>query len=419
MIGVAVGWWILSAQVTNLKVERAKLEAKLEEEQKANEEATQRLRDTFKALAADALQSNNESFLKLARERLETLQTEARGDLDLRKQAVEELVRPLKESLAKYEQQIHAMELTRKEAYGGLRERLTEVAETQQRLQDETSRLVRALRTPDVKGRWGEITLKRVVELAGMTKYCDFVEQETVTTEDGRLRPDLIVKLPAGKNIVVDSKVPLQAYLDALEAPDEETRKERLQDHARQLRQHIQALSSKAYWEQFQPAPEIVVLFVPGEAFFSAALEQDSTLIEEGVKQAVFIATPTTLIALLRAVAFGWRQERIAENAQAISELGRILYDRLFKLAEHFEELRKSIDRSVQAYNKVVGSLESRVLVAGRRFKELGAATQGDIPELSTIDQIPRSIQASELLPSSNDNISQEDVSGQPEAPRD
>jgi DNA recombination protein RmuC len=395
----------LIRKVTELSAKRAELETLLQDEQKSSLEkislltdAKQKLEDTFRALAADALRSNNQSFLDLAKERLEKLQTETTGELDQRKQAVEELVTPLKDLLEKYDQQVRRMEETRAEAYGGLKERLETMAGTQERLQIETGNLARALRSPQVRGRWGEITLRKVVELAGMSPYCDFVEQETAQTESGRLRPDLIVKLPAGKNIVVDSKAPLNAYLDSLESGDEETRKARLQDHARRIRQHLQALSSKAYWEQFQPSPEFVVLFLPGETFFSAALEQDPSLIEEGVKQAVILATPTTLIALLRAVAYGWRQELIAENAKAISDLGRTLYERLGKLSEYFEDLRRSLERSVQAYNKAVGSLEGRVLVAGRRFKELGAGTQEELLELPPIDEVPRALQAPELL---------------------
>jgi len=380
----------LAATETTLRLEKQAAAEKLA----LLHDAETQLREAFEALSAEALRNNSEAFLQLATAKLQSTQQLAKGELDEKRAAIEHLVAPIQESLTRVDSELHNLENARIEAYTRLLQQVTSLSETQEKLKSETGNLVKALRSPTVRGRWGEIQLHRVVEMAGMLPYCDFVEQPTATTADGRLRPDLIVKLPGGKNVVVDSKAPLQAYLDAYEEQDEDVRRSLLVAHARQIRDHMNKLSAKSYWDQFQPAPEFVVMFLPGETFFSAALQHDPALIEHGVGQRVIPASPTTLIALLRAVAYGWQQQKIAESAQEISDLGREVYDRLRVLAGHFDALGKGLHHAVDSYNKAIGSLETRVFVTARKFSELGTSTKEDLPELTSVEVTPRGLES-------------------------
>ncbi len=354
------------------------------------DQARQELTGSFQALSGEALKQNNEAFLKLAAVSFEALHVKAEGELAQRQQAIDGLVRPLHESLQRYDEQMRLLEQSRQSAYGGLDQHLKSLAESHQRLQQETGNLVKALRAPTVRGQWGEITLKRVAELAGMVDHCDFVEQQSVTGDEGRFRPDMVVRLPGGRQIIVDAKTVLAAYLDAHEAQDDAQRAEALRRHAEQVRSRMDELSLKAYWTQFERAPEFVVLFLPGEQFLGAALDQDPRLIEEGFARGVVLATPATLIALLRAVAYGWRQEQLNAHAEEAGRLGKDLYERMAVLAEHLNDVGQALGKSVSAYNRAVGSLETRILPAARRFKELGVSSEKDIPLLEPAELVPR-----------------------------
>ncbi len=387
----------------SLREQLAGAQATLEMERKSSaeklallEEARQKLSDAFQALSAEALKSNNQAFLELAKTRLETFQQQAKNDLEERRTAVETLVAPLRDALGNVDKQLRELEVARQGAYAGLVQQVQSLSEGQSALRSETTNLVRALRQPKSAGNWGEIQLRRVIEIAGMVEHCDFEEQVSVATDDGRLRPDALVQLPGGKNLVIDAKAPLKPLLDAYEAQTEEVRNQHLADLARVIRDHMDNLSGKKYWAQFSPAPEFVVMFLPGEALFSAAWHEDPELVERGIARNVIVASPTTLIALLRAIAYGWQQEQLKENAQKISDAGRELYDRLSTMGQHFAKTGDSLHKAVDAYNRAVGSLETRVLVSARKLKELGGYA-GEIAELEPVDSAPRPIEAEEL----------------------
>ena len=370
----------LRAEIEHERLESARIQTRLEE-------ARVRLSDSFGALSADALQQNNRLFLELASKTLEGIVEQSKGELGKRQEAIDGLIRPLQETLGRYEAQIREMEKTRQSDYGGLKTYLEELAKANTQLQEQTRSLSTALKRPQVKGRWGEVTLRRVVEIAGMSPHCDFTEQPSMPTEEGRRRPDLVVALPDSRTIAVDSKVPLDAYLDACSAPDEEARAVLLKKHAQMVRGHMQMLGSKDYWKQLPQSPDFVVLFLPGESFFSAALEMDRTLIEDGMEHRVILATPTTLIALLRTVALSWQQQQVAENAQQIWQEGSQLFDRLKVFADHMKNVRSGLQKATESYNKMLSSWESRVVPSATRLKDLGGPQhERELPEIEHVD---------------------------------
>jgi len=381
------------------------LETKLESEKqlgaekiKLLNEAKSAFEDSFRSLSTKALESNNQSFLMLAKTQMEHFQGQAQNDLAQRHDKIHELVKPVKESLDRVDQKIQEIEKSRVQSESSLVTQIAQIQKTHLELRQETSSLVAALRAPQTRGRWGEMQLKRVVEMAGMLDHCDFTTQSSENTETGRLRPDLIVRLPGGKNIVVDAKTPLSSYLEALECPEPERRILKLKEHARHVRKHIEDLSRKTYWAQFKPSPEFVILFLPGESFFGAALEQDPSLLETGVSQNVILATPTTLISLLRAVSYGWQQETLTDNVKNLGMIGQELYKRMSDLGGHIQRLGRSLNQSVENYNKVVGTVESRVMVSARKMKDQKLiGNEPEIPQLETLEHRSRELTAPEF----------------------
>jgi DNA recombination protein RmuC len=394
----------LRATLATAQQAEAALRASLEAERRTAAEkiamlgeARDSLKDAFAAVSADLLARNNTRFLDLAKEKLGEFQRGAASDLDLRQKAIAELVQPLRDSLTRVDSKLTEVDRDRATSHAVLAEQLRSLTHAQLALQSETGKLARALRSPNMRGQWGELQLRRVLEAAGMLEGHHFEIKESVQGEGGRVTPDVIIRLPGGKNVVVDAKVALSAFLDAAECDDEGQRELKLRDHARQVKDHIVRLGNKTYWAHFQPTPDIVVMFVPGEALLSAALQHDPALLEFSMTKGVMLASPLTLIALLRAIAYGWQQEKIARNAMEISELGRQLYDRIAKLAEHFENVGKSLAKAVAAYNGAVGTLETRVLVTARRLKDKGITAPEELPDLETIDQVPRALGAPHL----------------------
>ena len=409
VVGTAVGWLAGRSEQARLRSEldrgQALHQSEIDRERavhherlRAYQDAESKLRDTFTALSTEALKNNNEQFLSLAQTRLEQARTEASADIESRKKSIEDLIAPMAKTLEHMDREIKESERQRIETGTRLIEKIAALDSMGQDLRGQTQRLVDALKRPGVRGRWGELQLKRVVELAGMLEHCHFTEQETIVAENGRIRPDVLINLPGGKHVVVDAKVPLDAYLRALEAPDDDARQKLLADHARQVRTHMLQLSAKSYYDKVSATPEFVVMFLPGEMFFSAALEQDPSLIEFGVDKRVIPASPTTLIALLRAVAYGWQQEAMEENARKISDLGKSLYEAVRVLGTHFGNLGGRLQASLEAYNQAVGSLEGNVLIKARKFRDLQAANGGEeIKALEPIDRVPRMLQAPDL----------------------
>ncbi len=401
VFGALAAFLYLSGKLARLRSAAGRLEIELELErntaasrQQSLQQLNEQLRDSFNALAAQALQSNNAQFLRLAKENLEQFHIKAEGELAKREKAVENLVKPIRDALEKTELQVRRMEAERQQAHGALTQHLETMAESHRVLQNETRNLVQALRRPEVRGQWGELTLKRLAELAGMVEYCDFIEQETLQSGPGAQRPDMIVRMPDKREIVVDAKTPLDAYLSAVESTDDAERKSHLQRHARNVRARVKELSAKAYWQQLKYSPEFVVLFIPGDQFLSSALEHDHTLIEDALAQHVILATPTSLVALLRAIAYGWRQDAMAENAEVIREVGQEMFIRLSTFAEHLAKLGRNLNSSVDTYNKTVASFDTRVLPGARKFTELGVSATRELPAVEQVESMARNVES-------------------------
>jgi len=402
-IGALAAYLIENRKYKTLRYKYLQLSTAMEYERKNAElkeasyqEASRTLKDTFSALAGTALKNNTAQFLQLAQQNLQQFQIKAEGDLSQKEKAIEGLVKPIREALNKTETEIRRMENERKQAQGALTRHLQSIAESHRLLQSETRNLVQALRRPEVRGQWGELTLKRLAELAGMVEHCDFNEQASAQSGQGQQRPDMIIRMPDKRDIIVDAKTPLDAYLSAIESTDDNERKGHLERHTRNVRARIKELSGKAYWRQFRFSPEFVVLFIPGDQFLSAALETDHTLLEEALSQNVILATPTSFVALLRAIAYGWRQEVLAENADTIREIGQDMYDRLITFAEHLARLGRSLDSSVDNFNKAVGSYDSRVLPGARKFVDMGISAREEPTEPVQIERGTRKVQAVE-----------------------
>ena len=388
------GWFIrhmlARSELRQAQLQLEQAEALYQQKLSSLEQAKEQITESFSALAAEALKSNNESFLKLAEQNLKQFHVQADADLNKREKSIENMIRPIRDALDKTEKQIQSVEKDRQEAYGSLKTYISSMSETQKQLQSETRNLVQALRRPEVRGQWGEMTLKRLAELAGMVEHCDFYEQTTQNTEDGAIRPDMIVRMPDRREIIVDAKTPLDAYLDAEQAVDDEARAAQLTRHARHVRERVRELASKAYWTQFKNSPDFVVLFIPGDQFLAAALDKDPDLLEDALKNRVILATPTSLVALLRAIAFGWRQNVLADNAEKIRELGEELYSRIATFFEHMSRLGSSLGKSVDHFNKSVGSLERQVLPGARKFTEMGIQEKKSLEDIEPVTATPR-----------------------------
>lgn len=402
---------ILYSRISELCSEIARFEervAQQEEAKLAMQNVSERFQDAFKALSAEALQNNNQTFITLAQTTMGTVTQAAKSDFESTTKNIAELVGPVKEALGLMDSRLTQVEQDRLRSFATLDEQLKTLALSNSNLRQEASNLSRALRAPSVRGRWGELQLKRVVELAGMVDHCDFKEQEQTSGDSDRKgRPDLVIFLPSGGTLAIDAKAPINSYLEALESTDEHTRDRKLKEHAQHVKSHLLTLSRKNYWTQLENSPDFTVLFLPGEVFFSAALEQDPSLLEYGMDQKVIIATPTTLIAMLKAIAYGWRQEKLSENAKEISVLAGVLYERIGLFMNHFTELRQNIERTVSAFNKSVASLETRVIPSTKRLKELGATAKAEITTPATISEAPRSVLSDSLL---SDSVPSESV---------